>query len=178
MNFRKLLLLGVIALNLSLGNLFAEDLEINIATIDVQGALLSTDVAKKEIEELQNSKEWKEVAEELQSKVTEAREIQEKTQKEGPTMSDEEKQDAANSFQSLSQDINFLREKQSNFQRQVFQLISQQQAEKFQIIVTELIRAKGITLLLDRGQQSLLLHSDQSYDVTEEVIKAMNEKED
>ena len=85
--------------------------DLNIATIDPQKALLSTEIAKQEFEEMQNSKEWTEVAEELQAKETEAREIQEKTQKEGPTMSDEEKQEAGKRFQSLVQDIEFLRKK-------------------------------------------------------------------
>ena len=108
-----------------------------------------------------------------------AREIQEKTQKDGPTMSDDEKQDAAQKFQSLQQDINFLREKTNQFRNQTFQLISQDQAEKFQVIVTELIRAKGITLLINSStQQQILLHADQSFDITQEVIDAMNEKED
>ena len=153
--------------------------DLNIATLDPQAALFSTNVAKKELEELENSDEWKEVVEELQAKATEAREIQERTQKDGPTMSDEEKQDAAQKFQSLQQDINFLREKTNQFRNQTLQLLSQEQAEKFQVIVTELIRAKGITLLINSGaQQQILLHADQSYDITQEVIDAMNEKED
>ena len=153
--------------------------DLNVATLDPQAALFSTNVAKKELEELENSDEWKEVVEELQAKATEAREIQEKTQKDGPTMSDEEKQDAAQKFQSLQQDINFLREKTNQFRNQTLQLLSQEQAEKFQVIVTELIRAKGITLLINSSaQQQILLHADQSYDITQEVIDAMNEKED
>ena len=83
--------------------------ELNIATLDPQAALFSTNVAKKELEELENSDEWKEVVEELQAKASEAREIQEKTQKDGPTLSDEENQEDAQKFQSLQQDINFLR---------------------------------------------------------------------
>ena len=94
-------------------------------------------------------------------------------------MSDEEKQEAALKLQSLQQDLNFLREKTNQFRNQTLQLISQEQAEKFQVIVTELIRSKGITLLINSGgQQGTLLHSDQSFDVTQEVIDAMNEKED
>ena len=48
--------------------------DLNIATLDPQAALFSTNVAKKELEELENSDEWKEVVEELQAKATEARE--------------------------------------------------------------------------------------------------------
>ena len=108
MKFFKIIFAAVTASLFSF-TLYSADL--NIATLDPQGALLSTNVAKQEIEELENSDEWKEVVEELQAKANEAREIQEKTQKDGPTMSDEEKQDAAQKFQSLQQDINFLREK-------------------------------------------------------------------
>ena len=123
--------------------------DLNVATLDPQAALFSTNVAKKELEELENSEEWKEVVEELQAKITEARDIQEKAQKDGPTMSDEEKQEAAQKLQSLQQDINFLNDKTNQFRNQTLQLISQEQAEKFQVIVTELIRSKGITLLIN-----------------------------
>tara|TARA_B100001146_G_scaffold193149_1_gene179569 strand:+ start:2853 stop:3383 length:531 start_codon:yes stop_codon:yes gene_type:complete len=152
--------------------------DLSIATIDPQQALLSTEIAKQEFEEMQNSKEWTEVAEELQAKETEAREIQEKTQKEGPTMSDEEKQEAGKRFQSLVQDIEFLRKKLSDIQKQVIQLVQQQQAEKYQLIVTDLIRAKSITLLLDKGQGSSLMYADESFDITQEVVDAMNQKEE
>ena len=54
----------------------------------------------------------------------------------------------------------------------------QQQAEKYQVIVTELIRAKAITLLLDRGQGSSLMYADESFDLTQEVVDAMNQKEE
>ena len=168
-----------IALTASLFTFTLSAADLNIATLDPQAALFSTNVAKKELEERENSDELKEVVEELQDKATEAREIQEKTQKDGPTMSDEDKQEAAQKFQSLQQDIKFLREKTNQFRNQTLQLISQEQAEKFQVIVTELIRAKGITLLINSGgQQGTLLHADQSYDITQEVIDAMNEKED
>ena len=176
MKFFKTILISIMAV-LFATTTYSADL--NIATLDPQAALFSTNVAKKELEELENSEEWKEVVEELQAKATEAREIQEKTQKDCPTMSDEDKQEAAQKFQSLQQDINFLREKTNQFRNQTLQLISQEQAEKFQVIVTELIRAKGITILINSGgQQGTLLHADQSFDITQEVIDAMNEKED
>ena len=176
MKFFKTILISIMAV---LFATTAYSADLNIATLDPQAALFSTNVAKKELEELENSEQWKEVVEELQAKATEAREIQEKTQKDGPTMSDEDKQEAAQKFQSLQQDINFLREKTNQFRNQTLQLISQEQAEKFQVIVTELIRAKGITLLINSGgQQGTLLHADQSFDITQEVIDAMNEKED
>ena len=49
--------------------------DLNIATLDPQAALFSTNVAKQELEELENSDEWKEVVEELQAKAAEARAV-------------------------------------------------------------------------------------------------------
>jgi outer membrane protein len=176
MDLNKRNILLTLALVMTSFSIYSADL--NIATIDPQAALLQTDVAKQEFEEMQNSKEWAEISEELQGKETEAREIQEKLQKEGPTMSDEQKQESGKRFQSLLQDIDFLRKKLTEIQKQVIQLVQQKQGEKYQVIMTELIRAKGITILLDSSQGSSLMYRDDSFDVTQEVIDAMNQKEE
>ena len=76
------------------------------------------------------------------------------------------------------QDIEFLRKKLSDIQKQVVQLVQQQQAEKYQVIVTDLIRSKAITLLLDRGQGSSLMYADESFDITEEVVDTMNNQKE
>ena len=44
--------------------------------------------------------------------------------------------------------------------------------------MSELIRAKGITLLLDGGQNSSLMYADESFDITQEVVDTMNQKEE
>jgi Outer membrane protein (OmpH-like). len=112
MKFLKTLFIAFITTTAAI-SLQAADL--NVATIDPQAALLSTNFAKKEIEELENSDEWKEVIEELQAKANEAREIQEKTQKDGPTMSDDEKQDAAQKFQFSSTRYKLSKRKNNSF---------------------------------------------------------------
>ena len=93
-------------------------------------------------------------------------------------MSEEDIQEAAKRFQSLQQDSKFLQDKLRGFQNEMLQLITQQQSERFGVIVTELITAKGITLLLDTSQQIPVLHSDESMDITQEVIGLMNQKEE
>jgi len=81
MKFFKTILISIMAV---LFTATAYSADLNIATLDPQAALFSTNVAKKELEELENSEEWKEVVEELQAKATEAREIQEKNPKRRP----------------------------------------------------------------------------------------------
>ena len=73
-----------------------------IAVIDVEAAILGTEVSKQSFEELATSKEWKEVEEDLKLKINEANEIQEKLKKEGPTMSDDDKLEAQKRLNSVS----------------------------------------------------------------------------
>ena len=94
--------------------------------------MIGTEASKKAFEELSNSKDWKEVAEELQLKLNEANEIQENVQKEGPTMSNEDKVDAQKRLRSLSQDANFLNEKLNQMRAEVVDVIQREQGQKFQ----------------------------------------------
>ena len=95
----------------------------SIAVIDVEVAIYGTEASKQAFEELQASKEWKEVEEDLKLKINEANEIQEKLQKEGPTMSDEEKVEAQKRLNSLSQDANFLNQKLTAMRNELKKLL-------------------------------------------------------
>ena len=69
---------------------------------------------------------------------------------------------------------------ENNFQYDIDKLIIKEAYCGKQVVMKRFrARAKGITLLINSGaQQQILLHADQSYDITQEVIDAMNEKED
>ena len=149
-----------------------------IAVIDVEAAILGTEVSKQAFEELTTSKEWKEVAEELQLKLNEAKEIQEKGQKEGPTMSDEDKIEAQKRLNSLSQDANFLNQKLGGMRNELITLIQNEQAPKFQKVVSELMRAKGIKILLHRNAVLGFDTGDPTLNITPEVVELLNQKEE
>ena len=173
----KIVLLGALTSLLS-ASVYSEQSTNGIAVIDVQGALLSTEVAKQAIEELQGSKAWTEVAEEAQLKVTEAQEIQQKLEKEGPTMSDDDKAEAQNRLRSLSQDIQFLQQKLGQMQEELRNQVVRDQAQKFSVVTSELMKAKGIKFLL--RQESVLGwdQGDPSLNLTPEVIELLNQKEE
>lgn len=155
-------------------NLFSEE-NASIAIIDVQAALLGTEASKQAFDDLSNSKEWKEVAEELQLKLNEAKEIQEKGQKEGPTMSDEDKMEAQKRLRSLSQDANFLNEKLNQMRNDLVNLIQQEQGPKFQKVVSELMRAKGIKIILHSNAVLGWDQGDASLNITPDVVDLLNQ---
>jgi len=149
-----------------------------IAVIDVEAAILSTEASKQAFEELTSSKEWKEVEENLKLKINEANDIQEKLKKEGPTMSDEEKLEAQKRLNSLSEDVNFLNQKLTGMRNELVGLIQNEQAPKFQKVVTELMRAKGIKILLHRNAVLGFDTGDPTLNLTPEVVEHLNQKEE
>jgi len=158
-------------------NVLAAELE-GIAIIDVEAAILSTELSKQAFEELSNSKEWKEVSEEFQAKVDEAKEIAEKVQKDGTTMSDDEKLDAQKRLRSLEQSANFLNQQLQQMRNELVQDIQKQQAPKVQKVLTELMRAKGIKILLQRNAVLGWDQGDPSLNITPEVVELLNQKEE
>tara|TARA_B100001013_G_C24597695_1_gene437470 strand:+ start:177 stop:716 length:540 start_codon:yes stop_codon:yes gene_type:complete len=179
MNLRKHLVIIFFASLVSFP-LMAEESTLDgfIAVIDVEAAILSTEVSKQAFEELTNSKEWKEVDEDLKLKISEANEIQEKTQKEGPTMSESEKLEAQKRLNSLSQDANFLNQKLTGMRNELVSLIQNEQAPKFQKVVSELMRAKGIKILLHRNAVLGFDTGDPTLNITPEVVELLNQKEE
>ena len=122
MNLNKLVIALIASILIPI-SLQAQEIESgSIAVIDVEVAIFGTEASKQAFEELATSKEWKEVEEDLQLKINEATEIQEKLQKEGPTMSDDEKLDAQKRLNSLSQDANFLNQKLTTMRNELMQL--------------------------------------------------------
>ena len=178
MNLNKLVI-ALIASMLIPISLQAEEIESgSIAVIDVEVAIFGTEASKQAFEELATSKEWKEVEEDLQLKINEATEIQEKLQKEGPTMSDDEKLDAQKRLNSLSQDANFLNQKLTTMRNELMQLIQNEQAPKFQKVVSELMRAKGIKILLHRQSVLGFDTGDPTLNLTPEITELLNQKEE
>ena len=178
MNLNKLVIALIASILIPI-SLQAEEIESgSIAVIDVEVAIFGTEASKQAFEELAGSKEWKEVDEDLQLKINEATEIQEKLKKEGPTMSDDEKLDAQKRLNSLSQDATFLNQKLTTMRNELMQLIQNEQAPKFQKVVSELMRAKGIKILLHRQSVLGFDTGDPTLNMTPEITELLNQIEE
>ena len=179
MNFSKMKKLLIILVGvLLLATVQAQDLEGSIAVLDANTALASTEHANQALEELRSTKEWKEVEEDLQIKVNEYKDIQENLEKEGLTMSEEEIMGAQKRLNSLSQDINFLQQKSQTMYQDLQRLVSNQQFPKFNKIVTELARSKGIKIILHKNAVILFDEGDPLLNLTPEVVELLNQKEE
>ena len=180
MNFNKIkkLILTSIGIFLVVSVQAGELKDGDIAVLDVAGSLLSTEYAKQQDEELQASKEWKEMQEDVQLKVNEFNEIQANLEKEGPTMSDEERMDAQKRLASLNQDLQFLNQKMQGTVQELQRLVQNEQFPKFQKVVTELVRAKGIKMVLRREAVLAVDEGDPLLNLTPEVVELLNQTEE
>ena len=93
-------------------------------------------------------------------------------------MSDEDKLESQKRLNSLSQDANFLNQKLTGMRNELVGLIQNEQAPKFQKVVTELMRAKGIKILLHRNALLGFDTGAPSLNNTPEVVELLNQKED
>ena len=93
-------------------------------------------------------------------------------------MSEEEKLEGQKRLNSLSQDANFLNQKLGTMRNELITLIQNEQAPKFQKVVSELMRAKGIKILLHRNSVLGFDTGDPSLNITPEVVELLNQKDD
>ena len=145
-----------------------------IAVIDYRTIFLGTDMARESFEDLRESKEFKKLAEEGQIKQQELISISEELNKDGKTMSEEDKADKGKTAQTLYQDIQYTNQKLQALEAEVLKKLETDQMPNVQKVVNELIKAKKISLLFN--SQALLAYdvADTEINITPEVIDLVN----
>jgi Skp family chaperone for outer membrane proteins len=166
-----LILTFILALIFSLPSLSSME---GIAVIDYRTIFLGTDMARESFEDLRESKDFKKLAEEGQIKQQELISISEELNKNGKTMSEEDKADKGKTAQTLYQDIQYTNQKLQALEAEVLKKLETDQMPNVQKVVNELIKAKKISLLFN--SQALLAYdvADTEINITPEVIDLVN----
>jgi Skp family chaperone for outer membrane proteins len=166
-----LILTFILALIFSLPSLASME---GIAVIDYRTIFLGTDMARESFEDLRESKDFKKLAEEGQIKQQELISISEELNKNGKTMSEEDKADKGKTAQTLYQDIQYTNQKLQALEAEVLKKLETDQMPNVQKVVNELIKAKKISLLFN--SQALLAYdvADTEINITPEVIDLVN----
>jgi len=147
--------------------------DFKLAMVDRQKALISSDKGKeaeKTLSELQDKKK-----EELEPRSEKCKKIQEDAESQKFVMTDEAIQEKAMEFQRCSRDL------ERDVQAAKDELVVQQQklltpiAKKLEDVVNAIGKEKSFDLILDRSTPGVL-YSPDALDVTDLVIKRLNEK--
>ncbi|MFN3237051.1 MAG: OmpH family outer membrane protein [Pseudomonadales bacterium] len=144
--------------------------EIKVAIVDVQGAILQSEEAKRLLQQIQD--EFKDEEEEIVKIQSEAAAMLERLQKDAEVMSDAEKRRLQQQIESKNNDFVFFRQK---LQRQV----EDRQQELFagvngkvQKAIEELVKSEDYDLILPR---QAALYVNPVYNITRKVTEKLNE---
>jgi len=143
-----------------------------IAVVDLQEAILQTDLAQKRLAEIRSQDDYKADKAEFDRLKKEFDEIVKKFQKDAAVMSQEQQLAARKKLANKQADLEHVTGKLQKTEQTAGQALLQELAPKVQEVLRELISAEGIGLLL---QRSSVIHADASYSITAKVTDKLNQ---
>jgi outer membrane protein len=143
-----------------------------IAVVDLQEAILQTEVAQKRLTEVRNQEDYKTDKAEFDRLKKEFDELVKKFQKDAAVMSQEQQAAARQKLASKQADLEHVTGKLQQAEQVAGQALLQELAPRVQEILRELITSEGIGLLLQRGA---VIHADASYSITAKVTDKLNQ---
>lgn len=150
------------------GNVFAEG---RIAVLDLEAAVLNTDLAKSRLNALRAQSEYKSNVQELESLKKDFDKQVEQFQKDMDVLSNEQKMARKNKIDAKRADAEHIARKLEAANKQEVQSIMQEIGPSLQQILPAIIKDENIGLLLPRQS---VMHVEPSYDITAKVADKLN----
>ena len=143
-----------------------------IAVVDLQEAILQTNVAQKRLEDIRSQDDFKADKAEFERLKKEMDEMVKKFQKDSAVMSQEQQASARQKLASKQADLEHVTGKLQQAEQGAGQALLQELAPRVQEVLREIITSEGIGLLLQRGA---VIHADASYSITAKVTDKLNQ---
>jgi outer membrane protein len=144
-----------------------------IAVVDLQEAILQTDLAQKRLQEVRDQDDFKADKAEFEKLKKELDELVKKFQKDAAVMSQEQQATARQKLSSKQADLEHVVGKVQQTEQVAAQALLQEMGPKVQEVLRDLITTDGIGLLLQRGA---VIHADPSYSITAKVTDKLNQQ--
>ena len=134
-----------------------------IAVVNLQEAILQTDVAQKRLNDVRNQDDYKADKAEFDKLKEEFDELLKGFQKDAAVMSQEQQATARQKLASKHSDLEHVTKKLQSAEQNSGQALLQEMSPKVQEVLRELIQTEGIGLLLQRAS---VIHADAGYSIT------------
>jgi outer membrane protein len=144
-----------------------------IAVVDLQEAILQTDLAQKRLADVRDQDDYKADKAEFDRLKKEFDEIVKTFQKDAAVMSQEQQLAARKKLASKQADLEHVTKKLQQAEQSAGQNLLQEMAPRVQEVLRELIAAEGIGLLLQRAS---VIHADAGYSITAKVTDKLNQQ--
>jgi outer membrane protein len=143
-----------------------------IAVVDVQGAILQTDIAQKRLGEIRDKADYKKNKAEADRLKAEGEALFKTFKKDEAVMSLEQKSTAEKKLSGIQDDFRIVVEKMQQAEQSVARELLQTMAPKAQEALRDIIKAESIGLLL---QGNAVIHAEDSYIITTKVTDKLNQ---
>ncbi len=143
-----------------------------IAVVNVQEAILQTDLAQKRLNAVREEEDYKSDKAEFDRLKDEFDEMVRKLQTDMAVMSTEQQKAARQKLTTKQGDLEHVTGKLQQAEQSAGQAILQEMSPKVQEVLRELIATEGIGLLLQRNS---VIHADAGYSLTAKVTDKLNQ---
>jgi outer membrane protein len=143
-----------------------------IAVVNVQEAILQSDVAQQRLADVRNQEDYKADKAEFDRLQEELEELVQDFQKDAAVMSQEQQLAARKRLASKQADLEHVTGKLQQAEQATGQALLQELAPMVQEVLRELIATEGIGLLLQRNS---VIHADPGYSITAKVTDKLNQ---
>lgn len=145
-----------------------------IVVLDMQAAILGTDLAKKSMDKLQKNAEFTAMRAKLESLVADIKALQESAEKNGMTWSEDKLAEHRKKIEYLRADYELAQKKLQAEQQQVLQRVQQELAPKVRPVLEKLIEDEKIGMIVNAQS---VFHADADHDITAELVERLNKSQ-
>ncbi|MFV8818277.1 OmpH family outer membrane protein [Haliea sp. E17] len=143
-----------------------------IAVVNLQEAILQTDLAQKRLEEVYNQDDFKADKAEFDQLKKELDDLVKKFQKDSAVMSQDQQAGMRQKLASKQSDLEHVAGKLKQAEAAAGQALLQEMSPKVQDVLRDLIASEGIGLLM---RQEAVIHADAGYSITAKVTDKLNQ---
>jgi outer membrane protein len=143
-----------------------------IAVVNLQEAILQSDMAQQRLAEVRAEESYKADKEEFDRLREELDGLVQDFQKDAAVMSQEQQQSARRRLASKQSDLQYVADKLQQAEQATGQALLQELSPLVQEVLRELIATEGIGLLL---QRTSVIHADPGYSITAKVTDKLNQ---
>ncbi len=144
-----------------------------IAVVDIQRAILLTEKARAKLEDLKKQADFKANLESIESLQKEYETMVEKYTKDRAVMSAEKREEEERRILDKQQDMKYVASKLQQAEKEYVQSVVQEFGGSTEEVLKNIVKEQNIGLLL-RSDGRAVLHADESYDITEQVVERLN----
>ena len=143
-----------------------------IAVVNLEEAILQTDLAQKRLNEVRSQEDYKSDKAEFDKLKAEFDDLLKKFQKDAAVMSQEQQAAARSKLANKQADLEHVTGKLQKAEAAAGKALLQEMAPSVQEVLKEIIEGDGIGLLL---QRQAVIHADAGYNITAKVTDKLNQ---